>query len=150
MNISICLLSILVLLAQENQIDTSGVDALLPAAEVAAPVAPEDTKPFTNDAGGAKAKPAAKSATGLSLTVLIHGGGVIGYTIILLSFISAALVIEHCLSIQRRNFAPRVFADEIQKLLQQGQFAPALQKCKEGNSILAQTLAESMPEFEFG
>jgi biopolymer transport protein ExbB len=169
MNLFVILLSVFLFAQQAaaqppgGLIDTSGLDALLPdtqtsganqtSANQTSPSEPAETKATETKAAETKLttnKPAKSSGSGLSFTVLVQGGGIIGYVIILLSFAAVALIIEHCLSIRRKNFALRIFADEVLQLIQQGHFAPALKKCKEDPSVLAQTLAGAMPEFEFG
>ncbi|GHT27504.1 hypothetical protein FACS18942_06940 [Planctomycetales bacterium] len=155
MNLFVILLSAFLFAQQAaaQTLDTSGLDALLPDAQTSGTSQIPANQTSPSESAETKAtvnKPAKSAGSGLSLTVLIQGGGIIGYVIILLSFAAVALIIEHCLSIRRKNFALRIFADEVLQLVQQGQFASALKKCKEDPCVLAQTLAGAMPEFEFG
>jgi biopolymer transport protein ExbB len=81
---------------------------------------------------------------------LLIASGLIGYTIILLSLVAVALMIEYALTIRRKILIPSGFADEVLKLLSQGQLAAALQKSQADSSPLAQILYAGMKQFEFG
>lgn len=87
---------------------------------------------------------------GLSFFGIIQAGGLIGYVIILLSLISVALIIEHALTIRQKILMPPGFAEEILGLLNQGQLAPAIQKCQDNDSVLGKILYGGMSEFELG
>jgi len=87
---------------------------------------------------------------GLSLWMLLRAGGIIGYIIILLSLAAVALIIEYALSIRRSTLMPPGFADDVLKLLTQGQASQALQKCQNDPSALAQILYAGMTQYEFG
>jgi len=80
----------------------------------------------------------------------LRAGGTIGYIIMLLSLIAVALMIEYALSIRRKVLMPPGFADEVLKLLTQGQANAALQKCQSDPSALAQILHAGMTQYEFG
>ena len=86
----------------------------------------------------------------VTLWFLIRKSGIIGYTIILLSLVAVALMIEHALSIRRTMLMPPGFADDVLKLLVQGQPQSALQKCQSDPSALAQILYAGMSQYEFG
>jgi biopolymer transport protein ExbB len=81
---------------------------------------------------------------------LIRHSGIIGYTIILLSLVAVALIIEHALSLRRTILMPPNFADDVLKLLMQGQSQAAIQKCQKDPSALAQILYAGMSQYEFG
>jgi biopolymer transport protein ExbB len=76
--------------------------------------------------------------------------GNIGYIIMLLSLIAVALMIEYALSMRRKTLMPPGFADEVLKLLTQGQAGAAMQKCQNDPSALAQILYAGMTQYEFG
>ena len=80
----------------------------------------------------------------------LQAGGTIGYIIMLLSLVSVALMIEYVLSIRRSILMPPGFADEVLKMLTQGQANAALQKCQNDPSALAQILYAGMTQYEFG
>ena len=81
---------------------------------------------------------------------LIRKSGIIGHTIILLSLAAVALMIEYGLSLRRTMLMPPGFADDVLKLLMQGQPNQALQKCQNDPSALAQVLYAGMTQYEFG
>ena len=80
----------------------------------------------------------------------LQAGGIIGYCIMLLSLVAVALIIEYALSIRRTVLMPPGFADEVLKMLTQGQANAALQKCQNDASALAQVLHAGMTQYEFG
>jgi len=92
----------------------------------------------------------APAKQGISLWKLLLAGGTIGYLIILLSLVAVAMMIEHVLSIRRTTLMPPGFADEVLKLLSQGQAGMAIQKCQNDPSALAQILHAGMTQYEFG
>jgi biopolymer transport protein ExbB len=81
---------------------------------------------------------------------LIQASGFIGYVIILLSLVAVALMIEYVLSIRRTMLMPMGFANDVLRLLTQGQPNAALQKCQNDPSALAQILYAGMTQYEFG
>ncbi len=118
----------------------------LPTTEspVAAPPAVESVTETETPAESAKTKDRK------GFFAILQAGGSIGYVIILLSLVAVALIIEHALTIRQKVLMPTGFADEILQMLSQGQLGAALQKCKEGDSILAEVLGAGMAEYEFG
>jgi len=80
----------------------------------------------------------------------LQAGGIIGYIIMLLSLVAVALMIEYVLSIRRATLMPPGFADEVLKMLTQGQANGAIQKCQNDPSALAQILHAGMTQYEFG
>ena len=97
--------------------------------------------------GAIKAEPAKQSMT---FWGFMQAGGIIGYVIMLLSLVSVALMIEYVFSIRRTALMPPGFADEVLKMLTQGQANAALQKCQSDPSALAQILHAGMTQYEFG
>jgi biopolymer transport protein ExbB len=59
-------------------------------------------------------------------------------------------MIEYAMSIRRTMLMPPGFADDVLKLLMQGQPNMALQKCQSDPSALAQILHAGMLQYEFG
>jgi len=86
----------------------------------------------------------------VTLWYLIQKSGFVGYTIILLSFVAVALMIEYALSMRRTVLMPPNFADDVLKLLMSGQPNVALQKCQNDLSALAHVLYAGMSQYEFG
>ena len=81
---------------------------------------------------------------------LIKHGGAIGYVIIALSVAMIALIIEHLLSIRRGALMPRGLAEEVHRLISQGQFKQADQECKQRPSFLAYVLSAGLVEVQLG
>ena len=96
------------------------------------------------------AVPAEPAKQNMTFWGFMQAGGIIGYTIILLSLVAVALMIEYALSIRRTTLMPPGFADEVLKMLTQGQANAAMQKCQSDPSALAQILHAGMTQYEFG
>ena len=77
-------------------------------------------------------------------------GGAIGYIIVALSLVMLALVFEHMLTIRRQTLMPRGLADDIQKLIAQGQVKLAEERCIASTSFLGYLLAAGIKEIELG
>ncbi len=60
----------------------------------------------------------------------IKSAGIIGAVIILLSIIALTLAIEHFVTIKREKLAPPEAVDEIEELLQEGNYQEALEYCE--------------------
>ncbi len=81
---------------------------------------------------------------------MIKHGGAIGYVIIGLSVAMIALITEHFLSIRRGALMPRGLAEEVHRLIGQGQFKQAEQQCKAQPSFLAYVLGAGLVEGQMG
>ena len=128
--------------AQQEMLNLDGLGETVPAAVQPAPVVePSKAEPVP-------ALPPKKPKD--TFWELIRASGFIGYTIILLSLIAVALMIEYALSIRRTLLMPPDFASDVLKLLAQGQPNLALQKCRSDPSALAQILYAGMTQYEFG
>ena len=127
-------------LVHAQDLDDSGVDDVLPATVSDAPEQVE--VPATELVEPKKRRG--------SFFDLIRASGIIGYVIILLSFVAVALMIEHALTIRRDILIPPGFGEKVLQSLNQGQFMPALQLCKSDSSVLGQVLYAGMSEYELG
>ena len=96
------------------------------------------------------AVPAEPAKETMTFWGFLQAGGPIGYIIMLLSLVAVALMIEYALSIRRTTLMPPGFANEVLKMLTQGQANAALQKCQNDPSALAQILHAGMTQYEFG
>lgn len=96
------------------------------------------------------AAPAANPVPKLDIIALLHEGGAIGYVIMLLSVVMIALIIEHYLSVRRRTLMPDGLANEIHRLVGEGQFGPAEQICKAEPSFLSYILLAGLAEVRLG
>ncbi|MBM4074765.1 MAG: MotA/TolQ/ExbB proton channel family protein [Planctomycetes bacterium] len=77
-------------------------------------------------------------------------GGAIGYIIVGLSVIMMALIFEHFMTIRRNTLMPPGMADDIQRLMAQGQFGLAEDRCRASQSLLGYLLGAAIPELELG
>jgi len=128
--------------ARAQSLDFSAVEEVAPA------VVHSDPAPV---AGLPKAEAAQETPKKkVTFLGLIQASGIIGYIIILLSLVAVALIIEYALSLRRSMLMPPGFADDVLKLLMQGQPNVALQKCQKNPSALAQILYAGMSQYEFG
>ncbi len=81
---------------------------------------------------------------------MFKDGGAIGYVIVALSLVMLALVFEHVLTIRRSNLIPRGMAEDIQRLIQAGQFKTAEERCRASSSLLGYLLGAGLSEIELG
>jgi len=66
----------------------------------------------------------------MSLLERVHSGGVIGYVIILLSFVAVALIVVHLVRIREQALAPHAIVDELDRMLRKGDVDGALAACR--------------------
>lgn len=108
------------------------------------------------DVGGDETPPAAKPQPAkheppkIDIRQMFVDGGAIGYIIVGLSFVMLALVFEHLLTIRRTTLMPNGMAEDIQKLIQQGQFKVAEERCRASPSLLGHLLGAALPEIDLG
>ena len=101
--------------------------------------------------GDAVAPPAARhEPPKIDIRQMFVDGGAIGYIIVALSFVMLALVFEHLLTIRRTTLMPTGMAEDIQKLIQQGQIKVAEDRCRASPSLLGHLLGAALPEVELG
>ena len=96
------------------------------------------------------AEPAAAAGPKLDPVEMLKAGGAIGYVIMGLSVAMIALIFEHCLSIRRSALMPKGLAEDVHRLIGQGQFKQAEQACKEQPSFLAYVLGSGLTEVQMG
>ncbi|MCL2305009.1 MAG: MotA/TolQ/ExbB proton channel family protein [Planctomycetaceae bacterium] len=85
-----------------------------------------------------------------TLIDLILAAGIIGHTIILLSIIAVAFMIEHFLTIREKILIPPGLADEVAKSLNEGRWNDAAKRCHDDPSVLGIVLAAGLKECEIG
>lgn len=85
---------------------------------------------------------------------IIFSGGIIGIMIIIvllvLSVLSAYLVVDHLLTIRRKDLMPEGLSEQVRQHLISGQVAEAQQACRENPSFLSFVLMHGISELEFG
>ena len=84
----------------------------------------------------------------LDIRSLFRAGGVVGMIIIALSVAMVALIVEHLLSIRRAALMPGGLAEEVHRLILQGQFREAEEICQANPSFLGHVLACGISEAE--
>ncbi len=96
----------------------------------------------------------AEPAGSKSFFEIIFSGGIIGIMIIILlmvlSVISAYLVIDHLLTIRRKDLMPEGLGDTVRGHLLEGNVAQAQEACKANPSFLSFVLMHGISELEFG
>ena len=85
---------------------------------------------------------------------IIFSGGIVGILIILLlltlSILSAYLVIDHMLTVRRKDLMPDGLGDRVRQSLMTGNVADAQTACRENPSFLSFVLMHGISELEFG
>lgn len=81
---------------------------------------------------------------------LLTGGGAIGYVIWFLSIVGVALLIEHFINVRREKLAPPELIDELETLLNEGQYQEALELCEQEPNFLTNIMAAALPKMEHG
>jgi len=89
-------------------------------------------------------------APGLTIQDIIGNAGIVGYLIILLSIIGVSLIIEHFVSIRRDKLAPPEIVDELETLLEEGNYQEALELCESEHNPLTNVVAAALPKINSG
>ena len=82
------------------------------------------------------AAPAEDSSNDLTLGKLIKDSGPFGWSIILLSVVALAVIIENFVSLKRDKLAPPELIDEIQALFEEEQYQEAMELCENEPTFL--------------
>ena len=90
-----------------------------------------------------------------TLLSIILDGGVVGFLIIILSFVSVALIIEHLLTIRRSVIMPEHVMVMLDETIQQGQLQDAVEVCMEpmNDSLVSRVVLAGLERYagsEFG
>lgn len=80
----------------------------------------------------------------------IEYGGWVGNLIILCSVIMVALIIEHIVNIKREKIAPPETIDELEALLQEGQYQEALELCESEKNFVTNMVGAALTHMEHG
>ena len=85
---------------------------------------------------------------------IIFSGGVVGILIIILlltlSILSAYFVIDHLLTVRRKDLMPEGLGERVRQSLMSGNIADAQTACREKPSFLSFVLMHGISELEFG
>ena len=125
----------------------AGAFILIAALALVAALAP-DVRGSAATPTTASQTPDAKKAEGaaISLWSTIKAGGVIGFLIVLMSLISVAFVIEHCVSIRRSQLVPAGLAAELEGHLKAKRYPDAQALCAADGSFLAHVVAAGLSQ----
>jgi len=81
---------------------------------------------------------------------LFVDGGTIGYVIVGMSLAMAAFVFEHLMSLRRSRLMPHGLAEEVYRLLMQGQLPAAEELCARRKSLLSYLLGAGLRDVPLG
>jgi len=79
-----------------------------------------------------------------SLLMFIKSGGVIGFVIIILSFVAMALIIESCISLSKKSLIPPDFLVGVRELMARGSFGQARELCNNNDSYVARIIRAAL------
>ena len=117
-----------------------------PTAE-AAPATPAPTTPAAKAATDTPPKETRKTRSFLDT---INKGGIIGYMIIVLSFIALALIIEHAVTIRREKLCPDELAQELEDYFNEEQYEEALELCNVERNLLTDVVRAGLSRIDSG
>jgi len=140
-----------------------------PAAQAGEPPAagatPAAGAEATVGAGGAAATPATAAAAEpgkkaavtpdveeqeINFFSLLARGGVIGWTIVALSFVTLALVLENFVTIRREKFVPPDVLGELEELFEKQEYDAALELCEVERSLLTNVVGSGLAKLNAG
>lgn len=124
-----------------------------PAAPAAAPAgAPEAAPAAAPDTTAAPVTEVAPKVKAPRVTVLdtLAKGGWIGHTIIFLSFVALALIIEHAVTIRRDKLCPPELATELEDYFNQEQYEEALELCNVEHNLLTDVIRAGLSRIDAG
>lgn len=106
--------------------------------------------PAKPDPVAAKKNAAQGNDIGILVRLLIFEGGTIGWVIIALSVAFLALILETLLSVRRGTLMPRGLAEDLHKLIGEGQLRQAEERCRQQKSYLGYVVASGLAEAPMG
>lgn len=80
----------------------------------------------------------------------IKAGGMIGYTIILLSVAGLALMIEHAVSLRREKLIPPYALSELENLFDEEEYEEAMDLCDQDDSMLCRVVGAGLAKIGGG
>lgn len=98
-------------------------------------------------APAALAQAASKPQLDVSMSIkdILDGGGTIGYVIILLSIVGLGLLIELLVNIRKSKLAPPELVDEIESLVEAGEYQEAMELCEANPCYFTNIVAAALP-----
>jgi biopolymer transport protein ExbB len=91
------------------------------------------------------AQDAAKVEGSMTLSDVLKGGGTVGWIIIGLSVIGLALIIDNYVNMRKQKLAPPEVVDEIEALIEAGEYQEAMELCEAEPSYFTNIVAAGLP-----
>ena len=85
-----------------------------------------------------------------SLWSIINAGGIIGWVIIGLSFVSLGLIIEHFTSIKDDKLIPPDFVAALQTSIEEKKYQDAMQLCEASDNYISRIMMVGLSEIRYG
>lgn len=84
-------------------------------------------------------------APSMSIGDVISGGGTVGIIIIVLSVVGLALFIDNVVNLRKQKLAPPEVVDEIEALIEAGEYQEAMELCEAEPSYFTNIVAAGLP-----
>ena len=139
-----CIIILICVFSLEGSANTSAQEAEQQSSPPQVTAAQEPPEPQNGE------RKSIKDYKNYTVVDIILAGGIIGHSIILLSIIAVALMIEHFMTIREKVLIPPGLADEIAKNLNDGKWNEAAKLCRDDPSVLGIILAAGFKECEIG
>jgi biopolymer transport protein ExbB len=85
-----------------------------------------------------------------SMMDLFEATGVVGYMMVILSMAGTALVIEHAVNIRREKLAPTPLVQDLQALIDEGQYDEAVELCDQEGGYISNLIGAALRMREAG
>ncbi len=94
--------------------------------------------------------PDAHAASKSFIEAILTDGGVIGWVIILLSVVMLAMGIDYMVNLKHEKICPPELIDEVEALLEEGDYQEALELCESEPNFVTRSLASGLPRINDG
>lgn len=84
-------------------------------------------------------------APSMNVGEIISGGGTVGWIIIALSVVGLALIIDNLVNIRKQKLAPPEVVDEVEALIEAGEYQEAMELCEAEPSYFTNIVASGLP-----
>ena len=96
-----------------------------------------------------EAEAAATPSNDVGIFEAIGQGGKIGFIIILISVVAGTLIVEHFMSIKREKLAPPEIVDEIEELMNEGNYQEVLEYCESEPCFFTNVVAAGVRKLKY-
>jgi biopolymer transport protein ExbB len=97
-----------------------------------------------------KAAAAPQAAKSWSMWNAFMSGGFIFFTIVILSIIAVALIIEHFVTINDEKLIPQEFVAQLQQLMTEKKYKDAMALCNASDNYISRVMAAGIAEIPYG